>query len=68
VSCPYNFIKAKLELEAVEEGQVLSVVLNDWELIQNVPASLRNEEHTIVFQDRVERSYQVLISSAHPSG
>jgi TusA-related sulfurtransferase len=58
---PYNFVKTKLKLEGMEQGQVLSVLLNDADPIRNVPSSVSNEGHTIVSQDRVEASYRVLI-------
>ena len=61
VICPYNFVKTKLKLEAMEQGQILSVLLDDGDPIRNVPRSVSNEGHTILSQDRVERSYRVLI-------
>jgi len=61
VICPYNFVKTKLMLEAMEQGEVLSVLLDDGDPIRNVPSSMSNEGHTIVSQDRGEESYRVLI-------
>ncbi|TKB33142.1 MAG: sulfurtransferase TusA family protein, partial [Nitrospira sp.] len=39
VICPYNFVKTKLKLETMEQGQILSVLLDDGDPIQNVPRS-----------------------------
>ena len=61
VICPYNFVKTKLKLETMEQGQVLAVLLDDGDPIRNVPRSLSNEGHTVVSQDRVEGFYRVLI-------
>jgi len=61
VICPYNFVKTKLKLEAMEQGQVLSVLLDAVDPIRNVPRSVSNEGHTIVSQDHIEGSYRVLI-------
>jgi tRNA 2-thiouridine synthesizing protein A len=61
VICPYNFVKTKLKLEAMEQGQILSVLLDDGDPIRNVPRSVSNEGHTVLAQDRVEGSYRVLI-------
>ena len=61
VICPYNFVKTKLKLEAMEQGQTLSVLLDDGDPIRNVPRSVSNEGHTILSQDRVLGSYRVLI-------
>ena len=61
VICPYNFVKTKLKLEAMEQGQILSVLLDEGDPIRNVPRSVSNEGHTILSQDRIEESYRVLI-------
>lgn len=61
VICPYNFVKTKLKLESMKEGQVLSVLLDDGDPIRNVPRSVENEGHTVLAQDRVEQAYRVLI-------
>ncbi len=61
VICPYNFVKTKLKLEAMEQGQILSVLLDDGDPIRNVPRSVSNEGHTIIAQDRIEGSYRILI-------
>jgi tRNA 2-thiouridine synthesizing protein A len=61
VICPYNFVKTKLKLEAMEQGQILSVLLDDGDPIRNVPRSVSNEGHTILSEDRVEGSYRVVI-------
>lgn len=61
VICPYNFVKTKLKLEAMEQGQILSVLLDDGDPIRNVPSSVGNEGHTVLSQNRVEGSYRLLI-------
>ncbi len=61
VICPYNFVKTKLKLEAMKQGQILSVLLDNGDPIQNVPRSVSNEGHTILSQDYIEGSYRVLI-------
>jgi len=61
VICPYNFVKTKLKLEAMEQGQILSVLLDEGDPIRNVPRSVSNEGHIVLSQDLVEGSYRVLI-------
>ena len=61
VICPYNFVKTKLKLETMKEGQVLSVLLDDGDPIRNVPRSVENEGHTVLAQERVDQAYRVLI-------
>ena len=48
VKCPTTFVKAKVALEELDEGQILAVRLNDGEPVQNVPRSLKEEGHEIL--------------------
>ncbi len=61
VICPYNFVKTKLKLETMKEGQVLSVLLDAGDPIRNVPQSVRNEGHEVLSQEPVDQSYRVII-------
>lgn len=54
VVCPVTFVKAKVALEEIENGQILEIKLNDGEPIQNVPRSLKNEKHKVLSVDRNE--------------
>ncbi len=48
VVCPITFVKAKIAMEELEEGQILSIRMNDGEPVQNVPRSLKEEGHQIL--------------------
>ncbi len=48
VSCPTNFIKAKLALELVEVGDSVEFLLDDGEAVKNVPRSLKAEGHALL--------------------
>mgnify|MGYP003322930628 FL=1 len=61
VICPYNFVKTKLKLDAMQSGEVLAVILDDGEPIRNVPKSVENEGHTILDQEPLGTSHKVLI-------
>ena len=54
VVCPITFVKAKVALEEIKNGQILEIKLNDGEPIQNVPRSLKNEKHKILSVDKNE--------------
>ena len=41
-------MKAKVALEELDDGQVLSVHMNDGEPVQNVPRSIKDEGHQIL--------------------
>jgi tRNA 2-thiouridine synthesizing protein A len=61
VICPYNFVKTKLKLETMEQGQILSVILDAGDAIRNVPMSVSNEGHEVLSQERLDASYRVMI-------
>lgn len=48
VVCPMTFVKVKVALEELEEGQILEVKMNEGEPIQNVPRSLKDEGHQVI--------------------
>jgi len=48
ISCPANFVKAKLALEYAGEGEVLEILLDDGEPVKNVPRSLKAEGHRLL--------------------
>ena len=61
VICPYNFVKTKLKLETMEPGQILAVILDDGEPIHNVPRSVSDEGHTVLYQERWAQAFRVII-------
>lgn len=48
VVCPITFVKAKVALEELQPGQVISIKMNDGEPVQNVPRSIKEEGHQIL--------------------
>lgn len=48
VTCPTNFVKAKLALEMVDTGEVIEFLLDDGEPVKNVPRSLKGEGHKLI--------------------
>lgn len=48
VACPLNFVKAKLELEKLETGSILEVLLDEGESVQNVPGSFVQQGQDVV--------------------
>jgi len=47
VVCPITFVKVKIALEALKDGDTLEVLLNGGEPVQNVPRSLKDEGHRV---------------------
>lgn len=48
VVCPVTFVKAKVALEELDDGDILSIRMNDGEPVQNVPRSIKEEGHKII--------------------
>lgn len=48
VVCPVTFVKVKVALEELEAGQILEILMNEGEPIQNVPRSLKDEDHKVI--------------------
>ena len=48
VNCPITFVKAKIALEELDDGDILSIRLNDGEPVQNVPKSIKEEGHEVL--------------------
>ena len=48
VVCPITFVKIKVTLEEMNDGQILEIKLNEGEPIQNVPRSLKDEGHKVL--------------------
>ena len=62
VTCPTTFVKAKVAIEELDEGQVLCVKLNDGEPVQNVPRSLKEEGHKILeLIDNNDGTYNLIV-------
>lgn len=62
VVCPVTFVKTKVALEELEDGQILQVHLNDGEPVQNVPKSVKDEGHQILkLKDNEDGTYELYI-------
>ena len=65
VVCPVTFVKAKVALEELDEGQILSIRMNDGEPVQNVPRSIKVEGHQILkLDDNEDGTYTLYVKKA----
>ena len=48
VVCPTTFVKAKVAIDELEDGEVIAIRMNDGEPVQNVPRSIKEEGHQIL--------------------
>ena len=62
VVCPTTFVKAKVALEELDDGQILSVRMNDGEPVQNVPRSIKEEGHQVLkLYDNEDGTYTLIV-------
>lgn len=62
VNCPVTFVKAKVALEELEEGEVLKIHMNGGEPAENVPRSLKEEGHEILdFIQNSDGTYDLFV-------
>lgn len=60
VTCPTNFVKAKLALEDVDSGTIVQILLDDGEPVKNVPRSLKADGHRLIGLKQTDEGYYIL--------
>ena len=59
--CPLTFVKAKVAIEELDDGEVLAIRMNDGEPVQNVPRSMKEQGHKILkLEDNEDGTYTIL--------
>jgi sulfite reductase (ferredoxin) len=53
-----NYVKTKLKLEMMDDGEQLEVWLDAGDPIRNVPVSLRNDGHKVLKQEAMDTEEQ----------
>jgi TusA-related sulfurtransferase len=62
VVCPVTFVKTKVALEELLDGEMLEVRLNAGEPVQNVPRSLKDEGHRVTGIEKLDDgTYRMLV-------
>ncbi|MBR6910058.1 MAG: sulfurtransferase TusA family protein [Lachnospiraceae bacterium] len=60
--CPLTFVKAKVALDELDEGQIIAIRMNDGEPVQNVPRSIKDEGHQILkLEDNEDGTYTLFV-------
>jgi tRNA 2-thiouridine synthesizing protein A len=61
VVCPMNFVQTKLQLEGMESGQILEVILDAGEAMRNVPQSVKDDGHKILKVEKLTDAFKLTI-------
>lgn len=60
--CPMTFVKTKLKLAQIAEGDILEVLLTEGEPLDNVPLSATEQGYKVLSTEKVEgTTYKVTI-------
>ena len=52
--CPMTFVKTKIELAKLAEGDILEVLLAEGEPLENVPRSAKEQGYNVLSVEHVE--------------
>ena len=62
VVCPMTFVKAKVAIEELDDGEVLAIRMNDGEPVQNVPRSFKEEgQQVLKLIDNEDGTYDLIV-------
>ncbi|MDR3093712.1 MAG: sulfurtransferase TusA family protein [Bacteroidales bacterium] len=60
--CPMTFVKTKIELAKLQEGDILEVLLSEGEPLENVPRTSQEQGYTVLSVAAVAgTTYKVVI-------
>ena len=60
--CPLTFVKAKVTLDELDDGEVLAIRMNDGEPVQNVPRSFKEEgQQVLKLIDNENGTYDLIV-------
>lgn len=61
VACPFNYVKAKLFMEPLDKGSIITLILDEGEPIRNVPQSLKNDGHEVLEMTKIDDTHYKLV-------
>lgn len=62
VACPMNFVKTKLYMDKMPQGESVTVLMDEGEPVESVASSVTAEGHSILQNDlQIEGHYVVVI-------
>lgn len=60
--CPLTFVKAKVAIDELDDGDILAVRMNDGEPVQNVPRSFKEDGHQVLkLTDNEDGTYTLYV-------
>ena len=60
--CPLTFVKAKVAIDELDDGEVIAIRMNDGEPVQNVPRSFKEEgQQVLKLIDNENGTYDLIV-------
>ncbi|MCX7798569.1 MAG: sulfurtransferase TusA family protein [Melioribacter sp.] len=59
--CPMTFVKTKLELEKLEKGDILEVILKEGEPLENVPKTVIEQGNKVLEIKKLQDNIHMVI-------
>ena len=59
--CPMTFVKTKIELSKLNEGDILEVLLSEGEPLDNVPRNAKKKRYNVLSVEHVEGTIHKVI-------
>ncbi len=59
--CPMTFVKTKLELEKLEKGDILEVILREGEPLENVPKTVIEQGNKVLEIKKIQDDIHMVI-------
>jgi sulfite reductase (ferredoxin) len=63
VACPMNYVRTKLQLEEMDPGQILEVLLDAGEPAENVPRSVKSDGYRVISLEPEAEHYRLVIEN-----
>ncbi|MBI5070686.1 MAG: sulfurtransferase TusA family protein [Deltaproteobacteria bacterium] len=60
-ACPLTWVKTRIALEGLRQGEVLEVLLADGEPLENVPRSAALEGHAVLSREPAPGGWRLLL-------
>jgi len=64
--CPFTFVKTKLALEELKNGEILEVIFDHEPAVKDVPKSVEAEGHKVLAIEKIgENEWKVVIKKMY---
>lgn len=60
--CPMTFVHSKIEIDRMNDGEVLEIILDNIPALENVPKSLKDEGHEILEVKKIsDKDWRIVV-------